>query len=202
MPYRFQNTSVVLASSSPIETRTVEPEALRRSGVVPESRTVTSRLITPPLAIVQYDDGLTIQVTDTRCIFQKPITNIHDMARDVLATAERYADATKLTPYSAVGINWGLRIEGVPSPFEWLREHLMQGVSMLADYRPTVVQLTKDLPFASSNVNFRVDGGQLICDCNYHFTISDRGPAEVADALKNWSHCRDHLTEMAKLFRE
>ena len=45
-------------------------------------------------------------------------------------------------------------------------------------------------------------GLKLICDCNYHFAIGDHGTAEVAEALKNWGHCRDHLTEMAKLFRE
>ena len=192
--YKVLQSSVVLLSPSPIDPQSIAPEALSRSEVTPSSWVLTGNVNTPVFATVQYQNGVTIQVADSRCIIQKAVDNIRDTDSSVYGLAERYAAATKLVPYSAVGINWRLSISGEHLE-DWVREKLVGGLGAFGDFSARSVQLVKQLDFTACNLQFQVESAQVTLNCNYHFPTKERSYTEIESMLKSWPKCRDHLSE-------
>jgi hypothetical protein len=186
-----RHASVVLVSPSPIEPRSVRPETLSGAKIIPASWTVGNQINSPVFAVTQYQNGISIQIEGNRCIFQetiggplRPKYEIHNIARD-------YLEATRLVPYSAVGINWLLDFT-LDNPAEWITKQVGDA-GRFPGFSPTSLQLTKPWGLAVCNLIIRLDQQNVAIDCNYHFQLNES--LQPMAALDKWRTCQEALTD-------
>ena len=187
-----RHASVVLVSPSPIDPQSIRPEALSSAGIVPADWLSTGGINTPVLALTQYENGVTIQIEGGRCVFRESIGGVFQETYHVHPLVQRYAEATKLVSYNAVGINWDLDIV-VGNPNLWIREKLMGNGDQFSDFYPTSLQMTKQLDFADCNLIFKVENVRIAADCNYHFQLARSYPDVMVSTLDAWHQCQAHL---------
>ena len=187
------HTSVVLVSPAPIDPQSIRPEALSNAGIVPVNWVPTGGISIPVVAQTLYQNGFTFQVEGNRCVLQEPVGGALRDTYEVHAIAKGYVDATKLVPYTAVGINWLLGLS-VENPAKWLQEKLMGDFRNFSDFRPASLQISKQLGFVTCNLNFRSENDRISVDCNYHFQIEHSSPEVIATTLASWWRCQEHLT--------
>ena len=183
----IRNASVVLLAERPINADTLKAEILRESGITPaewESIEPNEGRTQPFIA---YSNGVTISAQNTRCVFQQNFNDetVDDPADEIYEVAKRYVDATRLTQYRFVGINWAL-YRTVPDPKDWLRTHLLNPDNPVEQYRNIEIRMTA--PFGSSlrNVTYTARAGEVGLACNYHFNSNQTAPNEAID---QWSAC-------------
>lgn len=186
------HASVVLVSPTPIDPQSIRPEALSGAGIVPANWAPTAGISIPIVAQTQYQNGFTILAEGNRCIFQEPVNGALRETYQVHDIAKRYADATKLVPYNAAGVNWLLAIT-VEDPNLWIRQKLMGEGGNLSDFHPTSLQIAKQLGFVVCNLNIRSENERIVVDCNYHFQIQNSSPDKIASTLDSWKKCQEHL---------
>lgn len=187
------HTVVVLVAPSPIDPQSIRPEALSNAGIVPANWVATGSISIPVVAQTQYQNGFVLQAEGNRCVLQEPVGGDLRDTYEVHAIAKRYVDATKLVTYNAVGINWLLGFS-VENPANWLRGKLMGDFRNFSDFRPASLQISRQLGFATCNLNFRSENERIVLDCNYHFQIERSSPDVIASTLDSWHRCQEHLT--------
>jgi hypothetical protein len=187
-----RHASVVLVSPSPIAPQSIRQETLSNAGIVPDDWVSTGGISIPVVALTQYQNGVTIQTEGNRCIFQEPIGGALRETYEVHPLAQRYAAATRLVPYNAVGINWLVEV-AVGNPNQWIREKLMGNGGGFSDFYPTSLQMAKQLDFAVCNLNVRVENVRIVVDCNYHFQLAPTSPDLLVATLNSWTQCQAHL---------
>ena len=114
-------------------------------------------------------------------------------AYEVHPLAKRYAKATRLVPYNAIGINWLMDI-AVENPALWIREKIMGSVENFSGFSPTSIQMVKQLDFAVCNLIFRTENTRIVIDCNYHFQLANSSIDMIVSTLDAWQRCQRHLT--------
>ena len=195
----IRHASVVLVSESPIESRSVTPETLRTGGIVPEDW-VDANVVNHPLvaglmaglvAVNEYQNGISIRAEGNRCVFQQRTDGDFPDTYEVHDLAARYADAMRLAPYQAVGINWQVTVERSDPP-GWIGEKMTNSEGIMADFRPVSLQISKQLEVATCNLTFRADNRRILLDCNYHFDLTN---CSLQDAIGSWEGCQRHLRE-------
>ena len=144
------------------------------------------------LGLTQYQNGVTIQTQGNRCVFQESIEGTLREVYEVHPLVQRYAEATRLVAYNAVGINWLLDVS-VRIPETWIQEKIIGAGGNFSDFFPTSVQIAKELDFAVCNLVFRVENARIVIDCNYHFELGSRSPDVMASTLNAWRDCQEHL---------
>ena len=172
--------SVVLVSQSPIDRHSIKPDALVSAGIVPPEWIATEwpsfgGIYPPPVARTSYQNGFSIQAEGNRCVFQELIGGAFQESYQVHSIVQRYAQATKLVPYSALGINWLLDIF-VEDPHLWIREKLLGNGGQFPDFWATSLQITKTIDTALCYLNFTIDNQRIVADCNYHFPLVGGSP--------------------------
>ena len=187
------HASVVLVSPNPVDPQSIRPEALNNAGIVPANWVAIGGISIPIAAQTQYQNGFTIQVEGNRCSFQELIGGALPDRYEVNAIAKRYANATQLVTYNAVGINWLLEV-AVENPSLWIRERLMGNAPYFSDFHPTSVEAAKELEFSVCNLTFKGETGRIVAGCNYHFQLEHSSPDVIISALDSWRQCQEHLT--------
>ena len=192
-----RQASVVLVSQSAIDPQTIRPEALSGAGIVPGdwvpvSWTPTGGIYAPVVAQTLYQNGFSIQTEGNRCVFQESIAGGFLEAYEVHPLVQRYIAATRLLPYNAVGINWQLEII-VANPYQWVNERLGRVGGKFSEFDVTSVQITKYIEFVLCYLNFRIENGVIVADCNYHFPLAADSPDSMAAMLNNWQWCQGNL---------
>ena len=193
-----RHASVVLVSQSPIDPQTIRPEALSNAEVVPAdwvpvSWTPTGGMYAPVVAQTRYQNGFTVQTEGNRCVFQEYVGGMFQGDYQIHPLAKRYIEATKLLPYNAVGINWLLDVI-VRDPYLWIRERLMSNGGKFSDFKVASVQVTKYIEFVFCYLNFKVENGMIVADCNFHFPLGSGSTDSMASTLDYWRWCQENLT--------
>ena len=188
-----RHASVVLVSPSPVDSQAVRPERLVIAQVVPKEWVLASELSIPPLAAAHYQNGISIRIEGNRVVFQEMIGPMIRESYEVHQLARRYLEATKLTPYTAVGVNWLLELVA-DNPTDWLRKFLGDR-NEFSGFAPIGLQVAKQVGLSMCNLNLRVENTEppvLLLDCNYHFHLSE-GLNPLA-TLDHWRNCQERLT--------
>ena len=187
-----RHASVVLVSPSPVDSQTVRPDRLVGAQVVPKEWALANELSTPVLAVAQYQNGVSVQTEGNRIVFQETIGSTIHQSYEVHQLVRRYLEATKLTPYSAVGINWLLEL-AVGNSADWLRKFLGDR-SEFSGFAPTGLQMVKQVGPFVCNLNLRMEHPDrpVVLDCNYHFQLSNN--LSPLAALDQWRNCQERLT--------
>ena len=189
--WRVQNASIVLVSPQPMDPQSVGAEVLKRNRIVPDEWEVTNGVNTPVLTMTQFSNGAVIRVAGDRCIFQQNVNGNFRSQYDAHTVAETYAEASRVTPYRAVGINWILEPD-IVEPSEWLRSKLTKELALAPGFQPTSIRVAKKAGAATCNLSFNLLRGAVLLECNYHIELGNR---TAIDTLRMWSHYQSALTD-------
>ena len=186
-----RHASVVLVSPSPIDPLSVRPETLSGARIVPSNWVVGNQVNSPVFAITRYQNGISLQIEGNRCIFQETVGGPLRNEYEIHKIARSYLEATRLVPYSAVGINWLLNFT-LEDPAVWISKQVGDA-GRFPGFSPTSLQLTKPWGIAVCNLIIKVDQQNVAIDCNYHFQLSES--LQPMAALDHWRNCQKALTE-------
>lgn len=192
--FTVRNASVVLVSLSAIDPQSIMPEKLSNAKIVPADWMSANGINTPIFALTQYQNGITIRTDGNRCLFQEPIDGNLRESYEIYPIAQRYAAATMLVPYNAVGINWSLEF-AIERPELWLREKIIGATPEFSDFLPASLQMAKQLDFAVCNLTFSTENARVVIDFNYHFQLPHSSLDDMSTVLDAWRQCQEHLTE-------
>jgi hypothetical protein len=186
--------SVVLVSPSPIEVHSIRPETLRQNNILPSDWAIASELASPVFAVVQYQNGVSIQIEGNRCTFQEAVQGPLPDDYKIQPVVRQYLESTRLVPYNAIGINWRLNVT-LDNPGEWIKEQLGQ-VQAFSDFSPVSVQVSKPVGIdtAVCNLIFGIQGRTLLVDCNHHFQLG--GSVQPMLVLHHWSQCQQSVKDI------
>ncbi len=173
----------------------LNPDFLRSCGIVPGDWTPTETLTTPPLSVVEYDNGLHLTVDQTRLTVTGPAVTDSEASGNAnpipfaFQVARAYLAKLPYVPYRYLGLNCRVSARKA-EPGRWLLEHFgapwlrdeanVQGMrpkfSLLADGAVCNISL--------SDVE-EEKGGRVVADCNLHHA----GPLAVEAmraAIERW----------------
>ena len=187
-----RSASVVLVSSGLIDPDTVNPDKLSRAAVVPYEWSVANTVTTELAARTEYDNHISISVDGNRCVFLEQVEGPFRHAYQVHDVAKRYADATRLVQYDAIGVNWTLDVIGV-DPSEWLHDKVVGLGSVFGDFQTFQVRMVKwegDYIFYITVIN---DNAGIMLDCNYHYQVAGNPPHLIEAILDGVDQLQSHL---------
>ena len=188
--WRVQHASIILVSSQPIDPGSIRAEVLKKNRIVSGDWQETQEMNTPVLAITEFSNGALIRVEGNRSIFQQVVDGDFRDHYDAHLTAEAYAEASRVTPYRAIGINWMLEPD-IVEPSEWLLSKLTKESALAPGFQPISIKVARPVGAATCNLTFNLQQGTVLLDCNYHIEL---GNSTVTEATKMWPHYQTGLT--------
>ncbi len=187
-----RSVSVVLVASTLIDPESVRPEVLTRGDVVPNEWGVVNSATTELAALTEYDNDISISVDGTRCVLLEGVAGPFRAKYEVHSLARRYANATRLVQYSAIGINWSLDVLEL-NPDAWLRGKITGHDTEFADFQTAQVRLVKLAGDYNFNVTIVNENTGLLLDCNYHYPVVGNPPQLIAAILDDIERLQAHL---------
>ncbi len=194
-----RNASVTLVSNSVLDPQSIRPEALSNAGIVPREWIVSSW--SPPggiapqgLAQTRYHNGFAIQIQENRCDFLQPVGGNYQKDYAVHVVSKRFVEATKLVPYTAIGINWSLDLY-VEDPYRWMDEKVFGSGGNFSDHWATSMSLMRPGEEKDCNLEFTIQGDRITLSVNFHFLVSGVLPNKLAAVLDSWEKCQAELIE-------
>ena len=187
-----RSASVVLVSSGLVDPQSVIPDKLSHAGVIPHDWVVVNAATTELAARTEYDNGVSISVDGNRCAFLEQIEGPFQPSYEVHEVALRYADATRLVQYDAIGVNWSLDVVGV-NPSEWLRDKVVGLGSVFGDFQTSQVRMVKWAGDYFFNITVVDDHSGILLDCNYHYQVASNPPQLIATILDRVDELQSHL---------
>lgn len=182
---------MVLLSEHPFDAKSVAPDTLVRSSVVPSDWTVTNRINLQVVATTQYGNGASIRIEGNRCIFQQDVNGDFLDEYPAFEVAKKYAEASRVISYSALGINWNLESK-TSVPGEWFRSKLSTDSTLVPDFQPTSIRMARNLGRVVCNLNFTLESEAIVLDCNYHIALGNGIPENEIDL---WARYQEQLRE-------
>ena len=186
------HASVVLVSSSQVDTQSVKPDLLKPAGIIPKEWTVLRTIDVPVFLRTEFSNGFVIQAEGDRYVFQEPLGGPFKDVYDVHGIASKYVEMTKLTSYKAVGINWQFRTEST-SPGQWLSDRGMKCDEIMTGFSISSLQVRKALAASVCNITFISSDNFITIDCNYHFETGGLSAEKILSLLSDWAACQHHL---------
>ncbi|MDE2786358.1 MAG: hypothetical protein OXL37_06805 [Chloroflexota bacterium] len=187
-----RSASVVLVSSGLVNPDTVNPDKLSRAGVVPYEWSVINTVTTELAARTEYANDISISVDGNRCVFWEQIEGPFQPAYEVHDVAKRYADATRLVQYDAIGVNWSLDVIGV-DPSGWLRDKVVGLGTVFGDFQTSQVRMVKWAGDYFFNITVVNDNAGILLDCNYHYQVAGNPPHLIEAILDGVDQLQNHL---------
>ena len=190
LDFQLVHASIVLVASQAVSPESVTAEALKRNKIIPEDWQITTEMNLPVIGLVQFDNGASIRTEGNRCVFQQNVNG--EFAEDYLAldAAVQYAEASRVVPYSAVGINWMMQPDLPLPPSQWLAGKLCQDPLLAPGFQPTSIRVAKRQGSAVCNLNFNFDRGIVSLECNYHIELGGKSAHEI---VTMWPHYQMNL---------
>lgn len=100
-------TDIVILSKSN-NPRLLNHDFLERNAIIPKDWNTSNVLVTPPLALIQYENGVSIQVEEQKLQFSCVKPNEFDWISELPNIAINYLDVLLHVSYKNVGINFTL----------------------------------------------------------------------------------------------
>ena len=182
---------MVLLSEQPFDAKSVAPDTLVRSSVVPSDWTVTNRMNLQVVASTLYGNGASIRIEGNRCVFQQDVNGDFLDEYPAFEVAKKYAAASRVISYSALGINWNLESK-TSVPGEWFRSKLSPDSTLAPDFQPTSIKMARNLGRVVCNLNFNLESEAIVLDCNYHIVLGNGIPENEIDL---WARYQEQLKQ-------
>ncbi|WON75231.1 hypothetical protein [Nitrosospira sp. Is2] len=109
---KLDNVSVIVVSEGN-NPRIINPDFLRRTEVIPSDFGVSETIVTPPLSLVRYDNGLAIQMEEHKLSFVAIRPNEIEWLTLLPTVTNRLLEVLPHVGYKAVGLNFKLSSEAV-----------------------------------------------------------------------------------------
>ncbi len=172
----------------------INPDFLRIHGIVPDGLTPQQVIVVEPFALVEYKEGLSVQVEQAR--MQVRVRLQGTMPRDPLpiGIALKYVEVLPRIPYEAAGINWSVAIP-MREALTWLTENLIEPrARQVAGGRVTRARVELAIDVGDTFVNLTWSGGkgkahdELRLSANFHHPKPESagGASWIGQALERW----------------
>ena len=173
---------LLLPQQQQTDPQTVNPESLARHGIVSESWEPTNVVALPVFALTEYPNGLSIRAEPNRLVFQEQITDSFQRKYHSHTAARKYAEASRMMPYQAVGMNWVMVPPDYTTFMDNLAAKLNPALNAPPDYLPAAVHLFRQVNGNAWNIIFNKDNQHGV-ELNYHAQLRDETPMDVIDRL-------------------
>jgi len=100
-------TDIVVLSDSN-NPRLLNHDFLERNAIIPRGWKLSNVVVTPPFALVQYENGISIQVEENKLHFSCSKPSEFNWASELPKIASTYLDVLPHVAYKAVGLNFQL----------------------------------------------------------------------------------------------
>ena len=187
----LRHSSIVLVSEQPLDAKSVAPDTLTRSSIVPSEWSVASNMNLQVIATTEYANGVVIRLEGNRCVFQQNVAGDFRDEYPAFEIARKYAEASRVISYNALGINWNLESQ-LNAPSEWFKSRLSAESPLAADFQPTSIRMAKQQGHAVCNLSFNLESEAVALECNYHIALRNGIPENEIDI---WNRYQEHLRE-------
>lgn len=194
-PWALANVSVVLVlpQERQVDTQTISPDNLERHHIVPSSPKASNVVALPMFALTEYPNSLSIRAEPNRVVFEQRTAGA--FLNEYLAhdAAVKYADATKMTRYPSLGLNW---VMVPPDGTKWIRHVAERLASTLGtrQFVPERLHLAQGVEEGrEGRWNIFINGGaRPSVEFNYHVDSAGRTPTDI---LTEWPSCQQHIRD-------
>ena len=191
---RLRNASLVFVAVQPIDVQTVSPEVFARNNIISAQWQTANAISLPMFVMPEYLNGAVVRAEGNRLVYQQNIQNTSGWFQEEYpahTAARRYADASKLVAYKALGINWALEY-WAEKPDVWLRESLAEDSLLLKGFLPTAIKLARKDDIAVCNISLALQKEFIALEFNYHIEVGQR---TVTDIIGKWPQYQKTLEE-------
>ena len=189
-PWALRQVSIVLQlpQQQQLDAQSISPENLVRHGIVDQSWKPQNVITLPMFAVTEYPNGVAIRAEPNRLVFGQQISTGFQDEYLSHTIALKYAEASRMTPYEAVGVNWLMVPPDNAKLLRLLATRLNPALHAPQGFLPAVIHLYKEEKAAVWNIIFNKNGRQFGVELNYHAQVKDRTPAEVISNLGELQH--------------
>lgn len=111
----LQSVSIVILSDGN-NPRLLNPDFLERTSIVPKEWEAANVIVTPPLAIVPYTNGVTVQLDEQKVQFLCSTPSEFPWKRDLPGIATTFLDVLPHVRYRGVGLNYAMSADDPRGP--------------------------------------------------------------------------------------
>jgi len=200
----FVSFSVVVAASNHNPT-ILNPEFLYSRKIVPKEFEVENTFTTPPLSVVTFKEGVSIEVELNRLQVSEQARGDYSLNSHVPSIATKYVSLLPHVRFSGVGINWAGFVLN-EEPANWLKDRFVAG----GPWRePTNILLDMGIRFtysvAEAKCKLSLSDGEaaiageqnrpaVLVNVNYHHDILEYpGDKDVIKVIRKWKEYYSHL---------
>lgn len=196
----LHSTSMVILAESH-NPSTLNRDFLVLHDIIPEEWTVTETLVTPLLSVIQYDNGIRLQVHGRRLEISKecdlPLCDYTDDWLYGIATS--YVDILSYMPYQGLGVNYTVSVV-YQNPSEWITKRFLKFAPwdekfyMTPRFSIDMTGAKLNLDIHSKEVSRKGDSySSVVVDYNLHYD----GPFDTASLCDRIHGCTDNKRQIA-----
>ena len=190
--FKLRHASIVFLLVQPVDAQSVNAARLIRNQIIPDDWQLANEVsLVGAIAQTQYQNGVSIMAEGNRCIFQQNIDGVFSDEYAAHEAAIRYADASRVVSYRAIGLNWLVEPD-VDRPDQWLRGKFAEQSAFVPGFQPVSVKVARRQGSAMCNLTFNLEQGVVGLECNYHVEL---GESRAIDVIRMWQHYQKNLRE-------
>ena len=199
--FRFQQQSVVVLDPA-ISPLTINLKSLTDSSVIPGDWQHRDAVSTPPLALLNYRNGVSLRGEPGKLTISEPLSDAPGPTSQIHDLAIAYVTAFRPPTYQALGLNWNLSMVRDKAQ-EWLTRTFLADAAW-RKATPEVIRMNPSLTFrtkaAECNLQFAPGSPTndaepqetVVITCNFHH----QGPFDLATLrarIEDWPARRTEL---------
>lgn len=198
----FLNFAVVLMGRNH-NPSLINPDFLRIHEVVPEGLTPKQVVVVDPLALVEYEEGVSITVEPARMQVRESLQAALREQPLAVRIALKYVEVLPRIPYASLGMNWSVTMD-VPQAGAWILANLISPrARAIAGGRVAEahVRVAAELEHCVANLAWSESesehGSALRLDANFHHERPEgaEGTEWIAGALARWPEYQRWMEE-------
>lgn len=206
---RLQSVSIVILSGGN-NPRLLNPDFLERNSIVSKEWAAANVIVTPPLAIVEYTNGVKVQLEEQKVQFLCSRPSEFPWGKDLPALATRFLDVLPHVSYRAVGLNYTVSSDdpkGTAAEDQVINRFLQQGAWQSCANGLTGVNLELQFKTESPHISLKLGARQDVSTpsapiigyvfiANFHHDFS---PEERAERNEFIGQLQDRFSQVTQL---
>lgn len=180
----------------------INPDFLKSSRIVPTDWTVTETITTPGFSQTDFENGIGLTVDEARCVIRETIVGDFRKSYRAHAVARAYIRTLPHVPYSAVGLNWLVRLPRRNSKAWLLTRFLRPGSWLKADPAISGATIRFEIEYRGSTCFLVVaaagprgsgDEDKIVVDANFHYEGPFAQPEDIDEIISGSEACQSFL---------
>ena len=181
-------------------------------GIVPKEWEVKEPIVTPPLSVLRYNNGIQWIVEQTKLVLSENLESSFQEKYQIHRIASRYLEKLPHVPYRSLGLNCEISLSR-EDPQQWLIDQFLKSdillkhdlniLGMVPKFTLAMDDALLHVTLSGGNAQRGVDKSEsaVIIDCNLHF----EGPlnsVELREEIQQWPSSQDSIVSVLKRLLE